>query len=341
MVETTPVSVIIPAYNAATTIRATLKSVATQTLQPAEVVVVDDGSTDDTLAIATACKDFFAPDTLVVMHQENAGAGAARNHAINAARQEFLAFIDADDEWLPEKLSRSMDVMLGGDFTLVAHDFYQITGDGDVQIECARRFNEADDPFVALYQKGFIPSITVVIRRADALAVGGFDDSLRNAQDFELWLALLSRPGATFTIFDEPLARYSNNPIGIMSFTDRRLRCVTEIAVRYLPALRGRASFPIGAMWLRLIAVHKEAFDAHRSNGRIVRAAGVGVKFALSMIRETITAAFIKPGSTPRQNDLNEIKITAAVWIWAAGCIALFMLQFKPIMPAILGAVGL
>ncbi len=69
MVETTPVSIIIPAYNAATTIRATLKSVAAQTLQPAEVVVVDDGSTDDTLAIATACKDFLAPDTLVVVHQ--------------------------------------------------------------------------------------------------------------------------------------------------------------------------------------------------------------------------------------------------------------------------------
>ncbi len=341
MVEATPVSVIIPAYNAAETIQGTLQSVAAQTLQPAEVIVVDDGSSDDTLAIANACKDLFATDTLVVLHQENAGAGAARNRAINAASQEYLAFIDADDEWLPEKLTRSMDVMLGGDFTLVAHDFYQITDDGDVQIECARRFNEADNPFIALYQKGFIPSITVVIRRADALAVGRFDDSLRNAQDFELWLALLSRPGASFMIFDEPLARYSNNPVGIMSFTDRRLRCVTEIAIRYITALRAHTSFPILAMWLRLIAVHKEAFEAHRSNGRVVRAAGVGVKFAVSMIRETITATFIKSGPTPRQNALSEIKITAVVWIWAAGCIALFMLQFQGIMPAILGAVGL
>lgn len=341
MIETTPVSVIIPAFNAAETIRDTLQSVANQTLLPAEVVVVDDGSADDTLAIANACKDMFAADTLVVVHQENLGAGAARNCAINASTQEYLAFIDADDEWLPEKLARSMDVMLGGDFTLVAHDFYQINDDGDIQIECARRFNEADNTFVALYQKGFIPSITVVIRRADALAVGGFDDNLRNAQDFELWLALLSRPGASFIIFDEPLARYSNNPVGIMSFTDRRLRCVTEIAVRYITALRQHTSFPIGALWLRLIAVHKEAYDAHRSNGRIIRAAGVGVKFAVSMIRETITAAFIKSGPAPRQNSLSEIKITAAISIWAAGCITLFILQFQTIMPAILGAVGL
>lgn len=341
MVETTPVSVIIPAYNAADTIRATLQSVAAQTLQPAEVVVVDDGSIDGTLTIANNCKDLFAPNTLVVVHQENAGAGAARNRAIAEATQEFLAFIDADDEWLPEKLTRSMDVMLGSDFTLVAHDFYQITDDGDIQIECARRFNEAADPFVALYQKGFIPSITVVIRRADALAVGGFDGTLRNAQDFELWLALLSRPDASFVIFDEPLARYSNNPVGIMTFTDRRLRCVTEIALRYLPALRGHTFVPIFAMWLRLIAVHKEAFDAHRSNGRIIRAALVGAKFGISMIRETVSAAFIKPGPTPRQNTINQISTTAAVWFWAAGCVALFMLQFQGILPAILGAVGL
>lgn len=341
MVEITPVSVIIPAYNAANTIRGTLQSVAAQTLQPAEIIVVDDGSSDATLAIVNTCKDLFAVDTLVVVHQENAGAGAARNRAIAEATQEFLAFIDADDEWLPEKLARSMDVMLGGDFTLVAHDFYQITDDGDIQIECARRFNEAADPFVALYQKGFIPSITVVIRRTDALAVGGFDDTLRNAQDFELWLALLSRPGASFTIFDEPLARYSNNPVGIMTFTDRRLQCVTEIALRYLPTLRGHTAIPIFAMWLRLIAVHKEAFDAHRSNGRVIRAALVGAKFGISMIRESVSAAFIKPGPTPRQNKINRVSATAAVWFWAAGCIALFMLQFQGILPAILGAVGL
>lgn len=341
MADTAPVSVIIPAYNSAATIRGTLESVARQTLQPAEIVVVDDGSVDDTHIVAGKCEDLFAPKTLIVVRQENAGAGAARNRAIAEATQEYLAFIDADDEWLPEKLARSMDVMTSGDYTLIAHDFYQITNTGDVQVECARRFNAATNPFIALYQKGFIPSITVVIRRADALAVGGFDDSLRNAQDFELWLALLSRPGSTFTIFDEPLARYSNNPVGIMTFTDRRLRCVTEIALRYVTALRPHTSFPIMSMWVRLIAVHKEAFDAHRKNGRIGSAAIVPGKFAVSMIRDSIATLFIKAGETPRKNTISRIRTTFAIWLWAAGCITLFMLQFKGILPAILGAVGL
>lgn len=341
MPELAPVSVIIPAYNATETIRGTLESVAAQTLPPAEVVVVDDGSVDDTLIIANACTELFASGTLIVVHQENAGAGAARNRAIQEASQDFLAFIDADDEWLPEKLARSMDVMASGDYTLVAHDYYQITDNGDLQIECARRFNAAIDPFTALYQKGFIPSITVVVRRSDALSVGGFDDSLRNAQDFELWLALLSRPGASFIIFDEPLARYSNNPVGIMSHTDRRLRCVTEIALRYVTALRPHTSFPIISMWVRLIAVHKEAFDAHRKNGRMWSATLVGIKFVTSTIRESITTIFIKPGETPRENSISRMRTSFAVCVWAAGCIGLYLLQFKSILPGILGAIGL
>lgn len=340
MPDAAPVSVIIPAYNAATTIRGTLESVAAQTLRPSEVIVVDDGSSDDTYEVARACADLFPDGTLKVVQQQNAGAGAARNRAIAEASQEFLAFIDADDEWLPEKLMRSMDVMTSGEFTLVAHDFFQITDAGDVQVECARRFTAAVDPFIALYQKGFIPSITVVIRRADAVTVGGFDESLRNAQDFELWLALLSRPGARFTIFDEPLARYSNNPVGIMSHTDRRLRCVTEIALRYVTALRGHTSFPVVAMWVRLVAVHKETFDAHRKNGRHGSAALVSVKFVTSIIRESISSMFIRPGATPRENIISRVRTTFAIWAWSAGCLGLYMLQFKGILPAILGAIG-
>lgn len=341
MPDVAPVSVIIPAYNVADTIRGTLESVAAQTLQPAEVIMVDDGSSDDTYAIATASVDLFPNGALKVIQQENAGAGAARNRAIAEATQEFLAFIDADDEWLPQKLMRSMEVMQDSEYTLVAHDFYQITDNGDIQVECARRFNAATNPFIALYQKGFIPSITVIMRRADALEVGGFDDSLRNAQDFEFWLALLSRPGTSFTIFDEPLARYFNNPVGIMSHTDRRLRCVTEIALRYVTALRSHTSFPIVAMWIRLIAVHKEAFDAHRNNQRHWSTALVGFKFATAMIRESISMMFFKIGKTPRENTVSRLRTTFAIWVWSAGCIGLFMLQFQGIMPAILGALGI
>jgi len=93
------VSVIIPVYNGARYLRAALESVFAQTYRHFEVIVVDDGSTDDSGVIAKSFPD------VIYIHQENRGVAAARNHGIDAARGEFLAFLDQDDLWTPEKLT--------------------------------------------------------------------------------------------------------------------------------------------------------------------------------------------------------------------------------------------
>src|SRR6185312_11793255 len=93
------ISVVIPAYNAAAYVGDALASIAAQTCRPAEVIVVDDGSADDTAAIAAAAG-------AIVIRQPNGGASAARNAGVARARSQWIAFLDADDRWLPEYVER-------------------------------------------------------------------------------------------------------------------------------------------------------------------------------------------------------------------------------------------
>ena len=103
------VSVIIPAFNAAAHIRQTLNSVLAQTYQAIEVIVVDDGSSDATSAIV---EEFVKRDARVqLVRQSNAGVGAARNTAIRMARGKYIAPLDADDFWFPEKLEKQVACM--------------------------------------------------------------------------------------------------------------------------------------------------------------------------------------------------------------------------------------
>jgi teichuronic acid biosynthesis glycosyltransferase TuaG len=268
--EVADVSVIIPAYKAEATIGRALSSIASQTLMPAEIVIVDDGSNDNTETVIHGLRDKLIPaDVIYVKNPTNLGAGATRNRAIAEASKTYLAFLDADDEWLPKKLERSMQVMAEGDFTLVAHDYLNATDDGDDHIRCADKFNGTSAPFQELYLKGYIPSISVLVRRQDVLDVNGFDTALLNAQDFELWLALLSRPNTSFIVFDEALVRYHHTPGSIMSFTERRVDCTMIIAFRYAGTKSSNTdAITRRALLFRLLIIHVEAIRVFAVNGR-------------------------------------------------------------------------
>ncbi|MGJ3259859.1 MAG: glycosyltransferase family 2 protein [Rhodospirillales bacterium] len=330
--ELAPVSVIVPAYNAGATIGRALESIAAQTLPPAEVIVVDDGSADATAERARAMQAVLAPVRLVVIAQENAGAGAARNRAVREASQDYLAFLDADDEWLPGKLERSMQVLEDGDYLLVAHDYLDATGGEDVHVDCLRRFNEGRDPYVTLYLKGYIPSISVVTRRDAVLAAGGFDETLRNAQDFDLWLKLLADPKTTFTLFGEALARYHLSEGSIMSHTDRRIVCCREIALRYLPALKSRRVSRFANLWRRLAIVYGEAMRAQPARKRafVLRVGG-------ALCTDTLNALTGASGNPPRERPFG----VALCAVWVFGLLALYLLQFRHLADPIKSAIGL
>jgi glycosyltransferase involved in cell wall biosynthesis len=198
------VSVIIPAYNAAAFIGETLDSVYAQTFSDFEVIVVNDGS-PDTEDLERALKRY--PPSLRYLKQENSGAAAARNTGIRAANGEFVAFLDADDTWLPAFLEKQVDLLNHNRADVVWADAL-ISGDSALS---GRTFMEVQPshgevtPENLLAVKVTVLTSTVVARRQPVIDVGLFDVNLRRGQDFELWLRL-ARRGFRFAYQEEVLA---------------------------------------------------------------------------------------------------------------------------------------
>lgn len=218
---TAPISVIIPAYNAAAWLPHTLASVHAQTLAPMEIIVVDNGSTDDTVAIATAAG-------VTLLHERQRGAAAARNAGLRAARGEWVALLDADDYWLPNKLVAQWAlVQQYPDLGLVTTNYF-FDSDGK---QGAAAYDSPSTGYGRLPKTPLssdavrvtIPDLSaqlalgnswlglnssaVFFRTADALAIGGYDPSFLRLEDMEFFARLLP----TFTsiaLIATPLVAY-------------------------------------------------------------------------------------------------------------------------------------
>ena len=202
------VSVVMPVYQGREHLSAAIESVLAQTFERFELLVVDDGSTDGSAAIA---RTYAGRDPRVhYRRQENSGQGAARNAGIGVARGEAVAFLDQDDIWLPEKLARQLPLL---DVATVVYSDTYILRDGGRSRE--ERLSEHLDgwPVPATLQSlivgNTIPVLTALVPRRLLLAHGGFtsDPALQGVDDYDLWLRLAAA-GVTFTYFPEPLAVY-------------------------------------------------------------------------------------------------------------------------------------
>jgi glycosyltransferase involved in cell wall biosynthesis len=200
--DTTPemlVSVVIPAFNAERYIEETLHSALNQTYESIEVIVVDDGSTDRTSDIV---KRVGATDSRVwLIHQANAGVAIARNRGIEAARGQFIAMLDSDDLWHPEKIALQMDTFRrsGPSVGLVYCWYREIDEKGLILGSAFGGWDHVGDVYALLASINFVGNAsTPVIRRSCFDQVGPFDASLRardaqGAEDFKLFLALGER----------------------------------------------------------------------------------------------------------------------------------------------------
>jgi glycosyltransferase involved in cell wall biosynthesis len=188
-----PVSVVVPAYNREGMLECALASVAAQQpARPAEIVVVDDASTDGTAAVAERL------GARVIVHEDNRGAAAARNTGVAAATQPWLAMLDSDDEWLPHHLATLWALRDGHD--LVAGASLAVGGEGPPRYHgrLTRRPTRLPSP-AALYPENFIPASGVLVRREAVLAAGGYRTDLRYAEDLDLWIRVIDRGSAMVT----------------------------------------------------------------------------------------------------------------------------------------------
>ena len=195
------ISVIIPAYNAARYIREAVESALAQQGVDQEIIVIDDGSTDETPQIL---ESFGA--LIKSVHQTKAGGGAARNHAARLATGQWLAFLDADDLWLPHKLQRQL-ALVSDEIGLIYSDCHNF---GDTQRVDSRQSDGVDlhegDVFEQLLLNNFITLSTVMMRKSWFDKLGGFRENFALAEDWDLWLRYAAE--APVRLCPEPLTRY-------------------------------------------------------------------------------------------------------------------------------------
>jgi glycosyltransferase involved in cell wall biosynthesis len=195
MTSSTPkVSVIIPAYSAAKFVGAALDSVFAQTFPHYEVVVVNDGS-PDTAELEDVLKAYEG--RIEYITQENRGLSGARNTGIRAARGEFVAFLDADDLWVPTYLERQLAELERHPELEIVYANATIFGDS---IDAGKKFMDlcpSDGPvtFESLITQQCNVMVSVVARRSTLIAAGLFDEQLRSVEDFDLWLRVIKQGG--------------------------------------------------------------------------------------------------------------------------------------------------
>jgi glycosyltransferase involved in cell wall biosynthesis len=260
------VSVVLTAYNVGPYIAEALRSVLAQTYSDFEIIVVDDGSTDET---PTALAPFRHRITYVA--QANRGAGAARNTGLRLAKGEFVTFLDADDVWLPNFLEREVRALRRYPRAALAFSGgYQTDSQGHIQRPMLPTAPEAFWAWIGrhgdlasgsveghLYRelllRNFIrtPS-AVTLRRAILDGTAGFDETMRNGQDYALWVALARRH--SFVFVNAPLVKYRVHGGGLSGDDVARGERWERAGVTVLERELARAPAELRAMLRRRIA---------------------------------------------------------------------------------------
>lgn len=317
--STPQISVIVPTYNREHVLERALDSIVAQTVDDWEIIVIDDGSTDGTPDVAARYGSRLK-DRFTYVHQENRGAGAARNRGIDAARGRYVAFLDSDDEFLPTKLERQLALLdLRPKLGLVYSDYVIIETDGirhdsafaarhplarTVDREMvAPGLHVCGDALMDVLFKGYFISTIVGMVRRDVLGESiRFNAELSFGEEWLFFLEVSRCCRAGFV--DEPLSIYHCQP-GSLTQTDKRRNVLNYIALlramnhafRDLPRSR---RLPIRRNLTKLC--RQVGYDDLRA-GRPAQAIGrfaeaFRISPGLSTLRELARAAVCRLGRT-------------------------------------------
>ena len=203
------VGVVMPAYDAASTIAESIGSVVSQSYPNWELIVIDDGSTDETAAVVTG---LGLGASVRLVRQENAGIGAARARGISLARGELVAFLDSDDVWEPSILEREVAAMLEGGHDVVFSRGYLLGRPAAVTEWVPTGRFSGPEMFRLLYEGNRIP-VSTVLARKDAIERAGGSLGTRGlmGEDYDLWLRM-ANTGSTFFGLPQALLGFRDRP---------------------------------------------------------------------------------------------------------------------------------
>ncbi|MCC5656998.1 glycosyltransferase [Nostoc sp. XA010] len=216
------VSVIIPAYNTEAYLAKAIESVLEQTLTDIEVIIVDDASSDKTVEVA---KSFTDPRLKVIVNQQNLGAAAARNRALRAAQGEWIAVLDSDDWYAPERLSKLVSLANEKNADMIADDLYLIN-DGETS-PWSTLIQESEQSIDKIFQIDIVYFVETDVYGQPGLHLGiskplfkreflvkhgiEYDDAIRMGQDFWIDMKCLIK-GARFFLEPKPYYYYRSRP---------------------------------------------------------------------------------------------------------------------------------
>lgn len=253
--EAVRISVVIPAHDPGPLLRRAVDSVLAQTVEDLECLVVDDGSSED-LSWVSQHRDA----RVRCLRQPNRGVSVARNVGVRDAEGEWIAFLDQDDDWLPDKLERQLDLLArtaGNSFCYTGFDWVR----GERSVAGARQ----QVTYRGLLADQHVCLSSVVVRRSEYLAVGGHDPMLRIMQDYDLFLRL-SR---------------TTEPVGVQESLVRYHLHDANASADYRAAARER---------FRLIRAHREAAE-YRGDDRTVAACDAGLRRTRELFGQQALAA--------------------------------------------------
>ncbi|MEB3178367.1 MAG: glycosyltransferase [Nostocaceae cyanobacterium] len=183
------ISVIVPAYNGERTILQTIESIRKQTFSDWEIIVIDDGSKDRTVELVNTVKD----ERLKIFSYENGGLPVARNRGISHAQGEYIAFIDADDLWTPDKLADQLEALQKNPQAGLAYSWTSVIDDKAESIYESNKVYYEGDVYADLLTYNFIASgSNALVRRQAIEDAGEFEPTLGSAEDWDYWLRIAS-----------------------------------------------------------------------------------------------------------------------------------------------------
>lgn len=232
-IDTPLVSVIMPAYNQEDFIQSSIESVLSQTYSNWELVVINDGSTDRTKEVVES----FSDQRIILINQENQGVSKTRNNGLAASKGELIAFLDADDLWLPKKLEKQVQQFqtLGENVGFIHAYYTEFDNRGEYSpkpFKHLKGLNIDGDVKRSIVIHDFVATLTVMIKREVLESIGDFDTTLSGPEDWDLWIRIAQK--YQFGFIAEPLARYRLSASGLSKNYEKFEGELKKVLDRYL-----------------------------------------------------------------------------------------------------------
>lgn len=258
------VDVIIPAYNTGKYLAMAIDSVIAQTFEDWRILLVDDGSTDNTSAVVAPYIQRLGTK-LTVIKQPNQGLPAARNTAIRNSSAEYLALLDADDIWLPHRLAESIKYFEGRPEIGMCYSSISLIDENGQILKSFYDIQKHAEGMIApyIYRRDVqLPCPTITFRRSCVDEVGSFDETMRATEDRDLWFRIASKFEVGF--IPQILALYRTSPTSMTTDPDRMLKAQLQFIQKHSGA-------PGCGMLTRRIALnrcYKQRAEAMQARGQ-------------------------------------------------------------------------